>query len=51
MYCVRDLFSEYHSIHTHEELNGVIQIFNLLYIRDAHLERALQKVAQLALRI
>lgn len=47
MYCVRDLFSEYHSIHTHEELNGVIQIFNLLYIRDAHLERALQKVAQL----
>lgn len=47
MYCVRDLFSEYHTIHTHEELNGVIQIFNLLYIRDAHLERALQKVAQL----
>lgn len=46
MYCIRDLFSEYHAIHTHKELSGVIQIFNLFYIREANLECALQKVAQ-----
>lgn len=46
MYCIRDLFREYYSANTHKDLNGVIQIFNLFYIREPNLECALQKAAQ-----
>lgn len=38
MYCIRDLFREYYSANTHKDLNGVIQIFNLFYIREPNLE-------------
>lgn len=43
MYCIRDLFREYYSANTHKDLNGIIQIFNLFYIREPNLECALQK--------
>lgn len=46
MYCIRDLFHEYYSMNKHIELNGIIQIFNLFYIREVNLECALQKTAQ-----
>ena len=46
MYCIRDLFREYQSMNAHADLDGIIQIFNLFYIREPKLEYALQKASQ-----
>lgn len=43
---VRDLFSEYQEANHHAPLNGVIQIFNLFYIREPKFESAMLKTMQ-----
>ena len=43
MLCVGDLFAEYYDVPNRECLNGVIQIFNLFYIKEADLGKALLK--------
>lgn len=43
MLCVGDLFAEYYGVPNRECLNGVIQIFNLFYIKEADLGKALLK--------
>lgn len=43
MLCVGDLFAEYYGVLNRECLNGVIQIFNLFYIKEADLGKALLK--------
>lgn len=43
IYCVGDLFTSYYNLSHREDLNGVIQIFNLFYVKDANLGRALSK--------
>jgi hypothetical protein len=42
MDCVAELFASYYNT-PKQELNGIIQIFNLFYIRDANLGTALTK--------
>lgn len=39
--CVGDLFAFYYDLPRRENLNGVIQIFNLFYIKEADLSKAL----------
>jgi len=39
--CVGDLFAFYYDLPRREDLNGVIQIFNLFYIKEADLSKAL----------
>ena len=46
MECIGKLFSEYYA-DKGERLEGVIQIFNLFYLREANLVAALNKVKQL----
>lgn len=46
MECIGRLFSEYYATKG-EKLEGVIQIFNLFYLREANLTTALNKVSQL----
>ena len=48
MECIGRLFSEYYATKG-ELLEGVIQIFNLFYLREANLITALNKVSQLNL--
>ena len=48
MECIGRLFSEYYAAKG-EQLEGVIQIFNLFYLREANLTTALNKVSQLNL--
>ena len=48
MECIGRLFSEYYAAKG-ELLEGVIQIFNLFYLREANLITALNKVSQLNL--
>lgn len=48
MECIGRLFSEYYAAKG-EKLEGVIQIFNLFYLREANLITALNKVSQLKL--
>lgn len=48
MECIGRLFSEYYAAKG-EQLEGVIQIFNLFYLREANLISALNKVSQLDL--
>ncbi len=48
MECIGRLFSEYYATKG-EQLEGVIQIFNLFYLREANLITALNKVSQLKL--
>ena len=48
MECIGRLFSEYYAAKG-EQLEGVIQIFNLFYLREANLITALNKVSQLNL--
>ena len=43
MYCIRDLFAAYYQRTRQQGLQGVIQLFNLFYIREADLKDALQK--------
>ena len=43
MLCVGDLFAEYYGVPNRESLNGVIQIFNLFFIKEADLGKALLK--------
>lgn len=43
MNCVGELFAYYYSKANRHELNGVIQIFNLFYIKDGNLFNALKK--------
>lgn len=45
MECIGRLFSEYYATKG-EQLEGVIQIFNLFYLREANLATALNKVKQ-----
>lgn len=40
MHCIREIFENYY--HT-ENLNGVVQIFNLMNVRDPNLEMALKR--------
>ena len=42
MKCIGELFAEYYAARG-EVLNGVIQIFNLFYLREANLGKALEK--------
>ena len=46
MECIGRLFSEYYAAKG-EQLEGVIQIFNLFYLREANLATALSKIQQL----
>lgn len=46
MECIGRLFSEYYAAKG-EQLEGVVQIFNLFYLREANLATALNKVKQL----
>ena len=39
--CVGDLFAFYYDLPRRENLNGVIQIFNLFYIKETDLSKAL----------
>lgn len=41
---VGELFAKYYRKDSRHELDGIIQIFNLFYLRDAKLERALEVV-------
>ncbi len=43
MKCIGELFAEYYAARG-ERLNGVIQIFNLFYLREANLGKALEKI-------
>lgn len=43
MNCVGDLFAYYYDKKNRDELDGVIQIFNLFYLRDSNLEKAIEK--------
>ncbi len=43
MACVGDLFAFYYNKQSSKELNGVIQIFNLFYLKDGNLFNALKK--------
>ncbi len=42
MYCIEKLFTAYYSFHG-EKLEGIIQLFNLFYLREADLDKALKK--------
>lgn len=41
--CVGELFAQYYGKHSREELSGLIQIFNLFYIKEGNLSKALKK--------
>ncbi len=42
MFCIEELFAAYYS-YRGEQLEGVVQLFNLFYLREADLGRALEK--------
>lgn len=43
MKCVGDLFAYYYEKENRHQLNGIIQIFNLFYVKDGNLFNALKK--------
>lgn len=48
MGCIADLFAQYYGIHSQKDLQGVIQIFNLFYLREPNLGDALMKNKELS---
>ena len=47
MFCVADLFAQYYGVPNQKDLQGVIQIFNLFYLREQKLGNALAKNREL----
>lgn len=45
MNCIEKLFAEYQNINFGKQLDGVVQIFNLFYIREADFSKAIEKVS------
>lgn len=46
MNCIAKLFAEYQNTNFGKPLNGVVQIFNLFYIRETDLSRAIEKASK-----
>ncbi len=42
MFCIEELFTEYYS-YRKKKLDGIIQLFNLFYLREADLKKALRR--------
>ncbi|MBQ6955901.1 MAG: hypothetical protein IJP80_04730 [Bacteroidales bacterium] len=49
MYCVAELFALYYNVPDKMQLNGVIQIFNLFYLKEQDLGKALKTNKELAM--